>query len=142
MHFPSGPNFSKIRMQSIVLYCFCHISYPQCCVLIDFSLAQNCALIGTQLCNEWYIMFQTFNNNYDRAKQDYLDILDLVQFDVSCYLLGWQDTNWKCLVLSPFSRYSFVKSWSCLVYKQSTWKSIPHLDILEQILVNKCNFVF
>ena len=61
-------------------------------------------------------------------------------FWCSSYLLDWQDNNWKCLVSFPFSRYSFVKSRSCLVYKQSTLKSITHLDILEQILVNKCNF--
>ena len=55
--------------------------------------------------------------------------------------LGWQDTNQKCLVSFPFSRYSFVKSRSCRVFKRSIWKFILHLDIIEQIVVNS-NFGF
>ena len=58
-------------------------------------------------------------------------------FWCSCYPLGLQDSNWKYLVSFPFSRYSFIKSRSCLVFKQSTWEFIPHLDILEQIAGHK-----
>ena len=54
-------------------------------------------------------------------------------FWCSRYPLGLQDSNLKYLVSFPFSRYSFLRSRSCLVFKQSTWEWIPHLDILEQM---------
>ena len=63
-------------------------------------------------------------------------------FWCSHYPLGWQDSNWKYLVSFSFSIYSFVKSRSCLVFKKFTLALITNLDILGQIVGNKCYFRF
>ena len=57
-------------------------------------------------------------------------------FWCSRFPLGYQDLDYECLVSFPFSRSLFLKSWSCLVSRNS----FGNLDNIDQILVIICNF--